>query len=95
MRSTHCLVHGTVTCVLYPGVWLCLATGVGDLLMLSMGGDRAEADDAAVEGLVELKVILLLSLHVHPSRSGRSEASYVCTPCTCCQRLSMGLTSVK
>ena len=28
-------------------------------------GDRVEADDAAVQGLVELKVFLLRTLHVH------------------------------
>ena len=45
-------------------------------------GDRVEADDAAVEGLVKLKVFLLRTPPCPQRRSRRGEASNVCKPCT-------------
>ena len=45
------------------GICLCLVPDVDDLSDILLG-NRVEADDAAVEGLVELEVLLLRTLHV-------------------------------
>ena len=47
-----------------PGVCLCLAPDVDNLVDVLLE-DRVQADDVAVEGLVELEVLMLRALHVH------------------------------
>ena len=47
-----------------PGVCLCRVVDVEDCFGVLLG-NRVEADDAAVERLVELEVLLLRVLHVH------------------------------
>ena len=57
---------------------------------------RVEADDAAVERFVELEVLLLPALHVHPHRrSRRGEAPNVVRLNFLSPFLSMGLTRVQ
>ena len=46
--------------------------------------DRVEADDAAVERLVELEVLLLRDPPCPQRGPRRGEAAHVCEPCTCC-----------
>ena len=49
---------------LNPGVCLCFVPEVDDFFDVHLG-DRVEADDAVVEGLVELEFFPLSTLHVH------------------------------
>ena len=60
---------------------LCLVPDVDDLFDL-LFGDRVEA---TVEGMVELEVLHLRTIHVHQRGSRGGEALKVGKPCTCCQ----------
>ena len=48
----------------HPGVRLCLVPAGDDFVDVLLG-DRVEADDTAFEGVVELEVLLLRTIHVH------------------------------
>ena len=55
-------------CNRFPNPGVCLSLVLMTFLMYSLG-DRVETSDAVVEGLVELDVPLLRTLHVHADLS--------------------------
>ena len=67
-----------------PGVYLCFVPDVDDFFDVLLG-DRVEADDATVEGLVELEFLLLRALHVHNTDRVVVRSLNVCEPSTSCQ----------
>ena len=77
-----------------PGVWLCLVPDVDDLSDVILG-NRVEADDTAEEGLVELEVLLLRTLHAHNVNCVEVSLKMLVSLVRYSRFLSMGLTSVK
>ena len=51
-------------CSADPGVSVCFIADVDDIFDVLLG-DRVEADNPTVEGLVEVEVLLLRALHIH------------------------------